>query len=148
MIVSFRDTIPEQYKDQVLPYMNGMILNGIASSKQSQGLTQQAEYVQSKLPAKAEEKSSFEVPVETLKKYTGEYELNGGVIKIVLKDDKTLNLVSPNGPPMELSPISKDKFKVKFMEGFSVGFTLNEKDEAIEMIFTSPGGEMKASRKK
>jgi hypothetical protein len=39
MIVSFRDTIPEQYRQMITPYFNGMILNGIATSKQSKGLT-------------------------------------------------------------------------------------------------------------
>ena len=50
MIVSFRDTIPEQYRQMTNPYFNGMILNGIASSKQSKGMKDQADYVKSKLP--------------------------------------------------------------------------------------------------
>jgi aminopeptidase N len=50
MIVSFRDTIPEQYR----PFLNGMILNGIATSKQSKGMTEQADYVKSKLPGNTE----------------------------------------------------------------------------------------------
>ena len=52
MIVRFRDAIPMQYRSMIEPYLNGMILNGIASSKQSRGMTEQAEYVKSKLPAK------------------------------------------------------------------------------------------------
>jgi aminopeptidase N len=52
MIVRFRDEIPEQYRPQTDPYLNGMILNGIASSKQSRGMTEQADYVKSKLPGK------------------------------------------------------------------------------------------------
>jgi aminopeptidase N len=52
MIVRFRDEIPEQYRPQTDPYLNGMILNGIASSKQSRGMTEQADYVKSKLPVK------------------------------------------------------------------------------------------------
>jgi aminopeptidase N len=50
MIVSFRDAIPKQYTQMVTPYINGMILNGIASGKQSKGLTEQADYIKSKIP--------------------------------------------------------------------------------------------------
>jgi hypothetical protein len=52
MIVRFRETIPEQYRQQVEVYFNVMILSGIAASKQSAGLTEQAEYVKSKIPVK------------------------------------------------------------------------------------------------
>jgi aminopeptidase N len=50
MIVSFRDAIPPQYTQMLTPYINVMILNGIASGKQSKGLTEQADYVKSKIP--------------------------------------------------------------------------------------------------
>mgnify|MGYP001791526429 FL=1 len=52
MIVSFRDTIPQQIRQQVEGYFNGMILNSIAMNKQSNGMTEQADYVKSKLPQK------------------------------------------------------------------------------------------------
>jgi aminopeptidase N len=52
MIVRFRDEVPEQYRQQVEVYFNVMILNGIAASKQSAGMTEQAEYVKSKIPVK------------------------------------------------------------------------------------------------
>ena len=50
MIVRFRDMIPKQYRQQIDPYLNGMILNSIALSKQSRGMTEQADYVKSKIP--------------------------------------------------------------------------------------------------
>jgi aminopeptidase N len=50
MITSFRDTIPAAYRNQTDPYLNAIILSGIASSKTSKGLTDQADYVKSKLP--------------------------------------------------------------------------------------------------
>lgn len=53
MIVSFRDKIPDQYRQQTDPIFNVMILSGIAASKNSKGLTDQADYVKSKLPVKA-----------------------------------------------------------------------------------------------
>jgi aminopeptidase N len=147
LIVSFRDTIPEQYRDQVLPYINGMILNGIASSKQTDGKVEQAAYVRSKLPQSKSDINN-ELPAESLQKYTGEYELNGETIKIELKDNKTLVIVSKNSPEMELSPVSKDKFTIKYMDGLSVEFTLNEKQEVTEIKLISPGGQMIAPKKK
>jgi hypothetical protein len=52
IIASFRDALPREISQQVEPYINGMILNSIASSKQSAGLTEQADYVKSKIPVK------------------------------------------------------------------------------------------------
>ena len=52
MIVKFRDTIPDEYRKRTDAYLNFMILNGIASGKQSKGMTEQADYVKSKLPGK------------------------------------------------------------------------------------------------
>jgi aminopeptidase N len=149
MIVRFRDTIPEQYRQQVAPYFNGMILNGIATSKQSKGMTEQAEYVKSKLPGKAKPPVAAVVPVDTLRLYTGEYDFEGSAVKVTLKDDKTLILTMPNQPDMELTPLSGSKFSVKYMEGFSVEFTKNEKGEVTGFLLKSPGQEAaKATRKK
>lgn len=53
MIVRFRDAIPELYRQQVESYFNGMILPGIAASKESAGMKEQAEYVKSRIPAKS-----------------------------------------------------------------------------------------------
>jgi aminopeptidase N len=52
MIVALRDAIPADYADQINAYVNGMILNGIAVSKKAAGLTEQADYVKSKIPEK------------------------------------------------------------------------------------------------
>ena len=52
MIVRFRDSVPEEYRQQILSYFNGMILNGIATSKQKAGMTEQEEYVKSKIADK------------------------------------------------------------------------------------------------
>jgi aminopeptidase N len=148
MIVSFRDTIPKQYRQQIDPFFNGMILNGIAMSKQSKGMTEQADYVRSKLPGKATPPVVAEVPAESLQKYVGEYELEEIQIKVTLKDNKTLSLVVPEQPDMELIPVSKGKFSVKYMEGYSVEFTSNDKGEVTELVLSTPGGEEKATRKK
>ncbi len=148
MIVSFRDTIPAQYRQQTDPFFNGMILNGIASSKNSKGMKEQADYVKSKLPVKAKPAETSAVPVEDLKKYTGDYDLEGTVVKIVLKDNKTLFLSIPEQPDMELMPVSKGNFGIKFMDDYSISFAENDKGEITEMTFKSPEGEEKAIRKR
>jgi aminopeptidase N len=53
MIISFRESIPEQYRQQVIFNFNTIILNGIVSSKEKDGMTEQAEYVKSKIADKA-----------------------------------------------------------------------------------------------
>ncbi|HZY24292.1 MAG TPA: M1 family aminopeptidase, partial [Bacteroidales bacterium] len=149
MIVSLRDAIPPQYKQQIDPYLNGMILNGIAMSKQSKGMTEQADYVKSKLPAKPKPAETAPVvTTETLQKYTGEYDMDGSTIKIILKDNKTLVMNSPSQPEMELTPVSKDKFGIKFMDDYSISFNENDKGEVTDFILKSPGGEVKAMKKK
>lgn len=49
-IVTFRDQIPEAFQAQLNPYINGILLKGIATKKIKEGLTEQAEYIKSKLP--------------------------------------------------------------------------------------------------
>lgn len=148
MIVHFRDTIPQQYRQMLEPYFNGMILNSIASTKQSKGFTEQADYVKSKLPVKPKAPEAANVTAESLQKYTGEYEMNGSTAKVSLKDDKALSLLTPNQPEMELVPVSKGKFNIKLMEGYSVEFTSNDKGEITELILKSPGQQIKATKKK
>jgi hypothetical protein len=148
MIVNFRDTIPLQYRQMIAPYLNGMILNGIASSKQSKGQTEQADYVKSKLPGNKKAPESAAVPSETLKKYTGEYDFSGTLYQVIIKDNKSLFLNVPGQPEMELSFVSGAKFGIKYMEGYSVEFTSNDKGEVTGFTMTSPGGEMKATKKK
>ena len=137
MIVRFRDTIPEQIRQQVEGYFNGMILNSIAMSKQSAGKTEQADYVKAKLPAIQKEKAISEIPEEDLKKYTGEYDDNGTIVKIVLKEDKTLSMIFPEQPVIELTPLSKGKFSIRYMDGYSVEFISNEKGDVTELRFNS-----------
>jgi len=148
MIVHFRDTIPQQYRQMMDPYFNGMILNSIASSKQSKGMTQQADYVKSKLPARTKTPEPAVIQTESLQKYTGEYDFEGTTVNVNLKDTKTLILVVPEQPEMELVPVSKGRFSIKYMEGYSIEFTSNDKGDITELIFKSPDEEVKAPKKK
>ena len=56
-IVTFRDAIPEAFKGQTDPFINGVLLKGLAAKKKEAGLTEQSDYVISKLPA--EDKKGF-----------------------------------------------------------------------------------------
>ena len=56
-IVSFRDAIPEAFKGQTDPFINGILLKGLVKKKKDAGLTEQAEYIKSKLPE--EDKKGF-----------------------------------------------------------------------------------------
>ncbi len=148
MIVSLRDTVPVQYRQQIDPFINGMILNGIVISKQSQGMTDQAEYAKSKLPVRPKPPVAVSVPVETLQKYTGEYDLDGSTVNVTLKDNKTLVLSIPEQPEMELIPVSKDKFGIKFMDDYSLSFNENASGDVTDFMLKSPDGEVKALKKK
>jgi aminopeptidase N len=147
MIASLRDSLPEQDGKLYLSFINGWILNSLATAKQSSGMTEQADYVTSKLPV-AKERITFEVPMETLLKYPGEYNYLTLTINIILKEGKILNFILEGQPAVELIPVSKNKFVLKFMEDQSIEFIYNEKDEvtAIQLIY--PGGQLNAAKKK
>ena len=49
-IVAFRDAIPESFRSQTDPTINGVILKGLAAKKKEAGLQDQADYIISKLP--------------------------------------------------------------------------------------------------
>ena len=55
-IVTFRDAIPESFKGQTDPYINGVLLKGFAAKKKEAGLTEQSDYVISKLPSRRQER--------------------------------------------------------------------------------------------
>ena len=147
MIVRFRDTIPEAYAAQVRSYINGLVLYGIATAKEKAGLPDQADYVKSKITGKTKDPERPVLSEETLRRYAGEYEYEGETISVILKDNKTLNLVFPGQTTMELAPVTPTKFSVKFMEGYTVEFQTNEKNEVTSLSLTSADEEIKATRK-
>jgi len=147
MIVNFRDSAPKNYHQQYVSYINGSILNSLAIAKKASGMTDQADYVTSKLPVQKEQ-TIFEVSLENLKKYPGEYEFEGNAIKIILKDDKVLLFIFSSEPEVELIPLLKNKFALKYMEDQSIEFICNEKDEITELVLNYTGGHIKAQKKK
>jgi len=49
-IVKFRDDIPEAFRSQTNPFINGIILKGLLTKKKEAGMQEQADYILSKLP--------------------------------------------------------------------------------------------------
>ncbi|MGD0583953.1 MAG: M1 family aminopeptidase [Bacteroidales bacterium] len=149
LLISFRDSIPAQYSQQILPYINGVILNGIASAKQSANMTAQAEYVKSRLAGNNKSQTeAVQVPTEVLQKYEGEYIYENETFKVVLKNSKTLFLTIPGQPDIELVPLTKTSFSFKFMDDYKIEFVINDKGEITSFTYSGPGQDFKADRKK
>jgi hypothetical protein len=89
-----------------------------------------------------------EITKDSLQKYVGDYELSGITLKIFIKGEKTLTLSVPGQPEYELVPIDKNKFSLKSLTGFTVLFTVNDKNETTELTSIQPNGTFKATRKK
>ena len=62
LIVQMRDAIPEQFRQQIDVYINGAILGSILSVKQAAGLTEQVDYIKSKLPDRTKTDAGSAVP--------------------------------------------------------------------------------------
>ncbi|MEN9686690.1 MAG: hypothetical protein RLZZ28_2476 [Bacteroidota bacterium] len=89
-----------------------------------------------------------EITKEELVKYIGEYDLSGAaVVKVYIKDEKKLYVLVPGQPDYELMPVDKDKFSFKILNGYFIQFTLNDKNETIELTFIQPNGNFKAKKK-
>ena len=83
-----------------------------------------------------------------LVKYTGEYDFMGAVVKVSVKGEKTLVMNVPDQPEYELVPISKHEFQLKGMDGYSVKFDVNDRNEVTTMHSIQPNGTFKAEKKK
>ena len=85
---------------------------------------------------------------EELQKYVGDYDLRGAaVVKVYIKDDKTLFVLVPGQPDYELIAVEKDKFALKAISGYFVQFELNDKGESNSLTFIQPNGNFKATKK-
>jgi hypothetical protein len=85
--------------------------------------------------------------VDSLQKYTGEYELNGTAAKFYLKAN-TLYLFVDGQPEYELVSLGNDKFTIKNLTGYSLQFEKNDKNEIASVSFIQPNGIFKATKKK
>ncbi len=93
-------------------------------------------------------RSAKEISKDSLKAYTGEYEISNVTIKIYTKADNSLYMFVQGQPEYKLIPIDKDKFSLKGLNGFSVQFNRNEKDVVTELLSIQPNGTFKATKKK
>ena len=91
--------------------------------------------------------NSVEVKVEGLKKYVGDYELGGAIVKLYIKNDKTLFALVPGQPEYELVPVANDKFGLKILQGYFIQFTVNANDKVTDLTFIQPNGNFKAVKK-
>lgn len=87
------------------------------------------------------------VALDSLKKFEGEYQIGQMNLKVFLKD-KTLRLFTQGQPEFELVPIDTNKFSLKDMNGFTIVFDVNEKNEVTGLTSNQPNGVFKAPKKK
>ena len=92
-------------------------------------------------------RSSKEIANDSLQAYAGEYEISNVTIKVYTKTDSSLYMFVSGQPEYKLIPIDKDKFSLKGLNGFSVQFNRNDKNEVIEMLSIQPNGTFKAKKK-
>ncbi len=84
---------------------------------------------------------------EELVKYTGDYDLGGGVVKVYIKDEKTLFVLVPGQPDYELVPVDKNKFALKVAAGYYVQFDVSDDGVTTALSFLQPNGNFKATKK-
>ncbi len=88
------------------------------------------------------------VPKDSLKKYTGNYELApGAVAKVYIKSDSILYVFIQGQPEYELVPVEMNKFTIKSLTGYSLQFNANSAGKITEVLFVQPNGTFKATRK-
>lgn len=78
-------------------------------------------------------------------KFTGEYEMQGMIAKISLKNN-VLKLSIPGQPEYELIPTSENNFDIKDLKAYSVTFNMDG-STVSEIQFNQPNGTFKAKRK-
>ena len=89
-----------------------------------------------------------EITKDSLQKFVGEYELSSVVVKVYIKGEKTLCMLVPGQPEYELVPVDKNKFSIKSLNGYTVQFNANDKNEITELLSIQPNGSFKIPRKK
>jgi len=82
-----------------------------------------------------------------LKKFVGEYEIQGMITTVTLKGDKTLFLYVPGQPEYELVPYKGSEFTVKNLKGYSVEFVTDDSGVVTEAKFHQPNGVFTAKKK-
>jgi CubicO group peptidase (beta-lactamase class C family) len=81
-----------------------------------------------------------EVSKEDLQKYTGDYELPGAIVKLYIKNEKTLYALVPGQPEYELVPVDKHKFGLKVLPGYFIQFSVDNNSKVTDLTFIQPNG--------
>lgn len=82
-----------------------------------------------------------------LEPLTGEYELGGVTVTVILQGDDTLILTVLGQRPHELVPTRGLSFDIKSLTGFSVEFKKDAAGAVMELVFYQPNGTFVAKRK-
>lgn len=81
-----------------------------------------------------------------LQRFTGEFDLGPQTVKFEISGN-TLTATLPGQPVYTLVPKRDNNFDLKGLSGFSVKFTLDDKNTASEAVFIQPNGVFAAKRK-
>ncbi|GLU45067.1 serine hydrolase [Allomuricauda sp. NBRC 101325] len=92
------------------------------------------------------EPKALDIDVSELKKYEGEYELTGIVIKVYIKGEG-LYMFVPGQPEYNLLATGEDGFNIKGLEGFKTKFRMLENNAMKELVLIQPNGTFVAVRK-
>ncbi len=84
---------------------------------------------------------------DELIKFSGDYELGAVVVKVYVKDEKTLFVLVPGQPDYELVPVDTNKFMLKILSGYYVQFDVNDNGVTTGLSFLQPNGNFKAKKK-
>lgn len=86
------------------------------------------------------------LPVDSLKQYSGTYDL-GVDIKIYTKPDGNLYMLVPNQPEYELQYVGDDRFAIKSLNGYHVQFERDQSGVIIAAVAQQPNGNFRAKKK-
>ncbi len=91
--------------------------------------------------------TTIRIAKDSLRQYTGSYDLSGGELKIYSKEDKTLFLLVPGQPEYELAAVAKDEFRFAKLEGFGLRFNRDAEGRIISFLLKQPQGNYTAKKK-
>ena len=83
---------------------------------------------------------------DSLKKYEGDYYIGPVTLNVSVQKD-ALHLTVPGQPEYELIPVATDKFVIKNMNGYTIIFDRDEKNEITGLTSAQPNGSFKAGKK-
>jgi uncharacterized protein DUF3471 len=85
---------------------------------------------------------------EYLKKFVGDYDLKGTLLKVILSPQNVLHLIIKGQPKHTLVPYKEAEFSLKGLKGFSIKFILNDNGDVTTLESHQPKGIFTAQKKK